>query len=359
MRPHSFRGLSLVTFVLAGAAALASACSTKTNGASSGGGGGGGDGGDLTDAGTDGSFTVGCPSTPPWTRTAANGPKNPCSKEGQLCEYGTDFFPGCNTIVQCIDGEWSVPSLPGGGGSTTCGSSGPPPVPPNAAECPATRAQVTTGDACTATSTCAYDGARCSCGVFCPSYPVGQQPCNPDAGITTNCCDLSKPKTWFCFDGPKSCTAPRPHLGDPCTTGDTCALGPPVECGQSVLACTDGTWQFPNNQCPISTRQAKKEIDYVSPDDAARLRRELLDVRVASYRYKAGDPSRHLGFVIEDMPAGSPAVLTSRDRVDLYGYVSMAVVAIQEQQKQIDRLESELARANAARDACRERPKGK
>jgi hypothetical protein len=116
---------------------------------------------------------------------------------------------------------------------------------------------------------------------------------------------------------------------------------------------------MPNNQCPISSRQAKKDIDYVSPDDAARLRRELLDVRVASYRYKAGDPSQHLGFIIEDMPQGSPAVLASRDRVDLYGYVSMAVVAIQEQQKQIDRLEGELARANAARDACRERPKGK
>jgi len=114
---------------------------------------------------------------------------------------------------------------------------------------------------------------------------------------------------------------------------------------------------MPPALCPTSTRKAKQDIDYVQPDDAARLRRQLLDVRVASYRYKEHDPSKHLGFIIEDMPEGSPAVLASRERADLYGYISMAVVAIQEQQKQIDRLEAELARTNAARDACQAKAK--
>jgi hypothetical protein len=49
-------------------------------------------------------------------------------------------------------------------------------------------------------------------------------------------------------------------------------------------------------------------------------------------------------------------VLSSRERVDLYGYVSMAVATIQEQQKQIqaqqeriDRLEAEIARTRRER----------
>ena len=99
----------------------------------------------------------------------------------------------------------------------------------------------------------------------------------------------------------------------------------------------------------------KEDIAYVGGDEAARLREELMSVRVASYRYTTGDPSRHLGFIIEDMPVGSPAVLASRDRVDLYGYVSMTVLALQEQQKQIERLEAELARARTASEACRDR----
>jgi hypothetical protein len=47
------------------------------------------------------------------------------------------------------------------------------------------------------------------------------------------------------------------------------------------------------------------------------------------------------------MPGGSPAVLASRDRVDLYGYVSMAVASLQEQQREIDVLKAETARLAA------------
>jgi hypothetical protein len=171
------------------------------------------------------------------------------------------------------------------------------------------------------------------------------QDCDPDAGITMNCCDRSAPPTWNCFDGPPYCSSPRPHVGDPCSqAGQQCAIDPPSECGQTILECTSGTWQVPINACPISTARAKRDIAYVSSDEAARLRDEVLDVRLAKYAYKNGDPSRHLGFIIEDMPHGSPAVLASRDRVDLYGYVSMTVAAIQQQQKQIDSLNQELAR---------------
>jgi hypothetical protein len=64
-----------------------------------------------------------------------------------------------------------------------------------------------------------------------------------------------------------------------------------------------------------------------------------------------GSDARHLGFIIEDMPEGSAAVLPSRDRVDLYGYTSMTVASLQHQQREIDELKTELAklrRENAA-----------
>lgn len=77
-------------------------------------------------------------------------------------------------------------------------------------------------------------------------------------------------------------------------------------------------------------------------------------MKLATYKYKVGDSSQHLGFIIEDMPNGSPAVLASRQRVDLYGYLSMAVAAIQRQQRQIDLLERRLERAEHA--ACKPKP---
>jgi hypothetical protein len=326
-------------FVIVAIVAVAWACSGKTAtttsapSASSGG----------TSSGSSGNATVGCPDTAPWTRTTASGPKNPCSKEGQICEYGTDFDPRCNTLVQCTDGEWGVPILYGGGSSPPkCGSSGPP-VSNNPADCPASAPP--NDLACASTSTCGYDGATCACGHYCPSYPIEPPPCDPDAGRTTNCCDRSGPTTWHCFGGPTYCPSPRPHVGDPCTNeGDSCAISPPAECDELTLTCRSGTWQMPNTTCPVSTARAKRDIAYLGPGEAARLRDGLLQVKLATYKYKGTDPSTHLGFVIEDMPQGSPAVLASRERVDLYGYVSMAVAAIQEQQREIDDLRRELAR---------------
>ncbi len=99
----------------------------------------------------------------------------------------------------------------------------------------------------------------------------------------------------------------------------------------------------------MSSAKAKREISYVDEADEEQLRRELMSVRLATYRYKEGDDARHLGFIIEDMPPGSAAVLPSRERVDLYGYVSMAVAAIQAQEREIAALKREVARLEGAR----------
>jgi uncharacterized small protein (DUF1192 family) len=119
------------------------------------------------------------------------------------------------------------------------------------------------------------------------------------------------------------------------------------------MKCDGGVWQVEASTCPISTRRAKDEIAYLDDAARARLRDEVARVKLATYRYKQGDPARHLGFVIEDMPPGSPAVLPSRDRVDLYGYVSMAVAALQEHERELAALRAEVARLSAENAALR------
>ena len=65
---------------------------------------------------------------------------------------------------------------------------------------------------------------------------------------------------------------------------------------------------------------------------------------LARYRYKTEPASeqKHLGFIIDDQPAECPAVASDGNHVDLYGYTSMPLAAIQEQQKQIDDLKRQL-----------------
>ncbi|GAC1352279.1 MAG: hypothetical protein NVS3B20_09960 [Polyangiales bacterium] len=76
-------------------------------------------------------------------------------------------------------------------------------------------------------------------------------------------------------------------------------------------------------------------------------------VRLATYHYKTGDDAPHLGFIIEDMREPSAAVLPSRDRVDLYGYVSMAVAALQRQENDIAALRAEVARLSKENSAMK------
>jgi hypothetical protein len=333
----------VVAVFLTAAGLAANACSGKTaqDGTAS------GDGGTGT---TDGSAgrrnNPDCPASDP-------GDGASCTKDGLLCEYGDDYNPLCNVVRVCSIKRWARPLFYGN--QPKCPTTAPT-VPPNPAECPATRAAVPAGSACTKTSDagaakCAYDGASCSCGVFCPSYPVSPPDCDPDAGRTDYCCDRSKVQ-WHCFDGPAFCTTPRSRVGSACTIeGETCALAEPGECGQPVLSCEKGVWTLPNVSCPISTARAKREIAYVDADDTERLHAQIMSTRLATYRYKSpapagmgGSDARHLGFIIEDMPEGSAAVLPSRDRVDVYGYTSMTVASLQHQQREIDALKAEVAR---------------
>jgi hypothetical protein len=105
------------------------------------------------------------------------------------------------------------------------------------------------------------------------------------------------------------------------------------------IVCCQGS------QCPISRRAYKEDIRYVDIEARQQLYADLLRFRLARYRYKGAAPSttRRLGFIIDDAP-GSPAVNSDGESVDLYAYMSMAVAALQEQARQIERLRWEVVR---------------
>jgi hypothetical protein len=118
-----------------------------------------------------------------------------------------------------------------------------------------------------------------------------------------------------------------------CKKGQTCCSGMPFP----TPTCIDGM------ACPISQRQHKKDISYLSETDRQRLNDELMSFRLATYRYKSEPAAdrEHLGFIIDDV-APSAAVLQNGERVDMYGYQTMAVAALQVQARELAALRREL-----------------
>src|SRR5262249_27509686 len=113
--------------------------------------------------------------------------------------------------------------------------------------------------------------------------------------------------------GVEPCTTQK--LGTGCTMRDeTCDPG--VGCGVRLL-CTDSD---PTARgCPISRRDAKRDIRYLDDDDLDRMLREIRRIRLATYRYKTDDAARdpeHLGFIIDDV-GESPVVAADGRHVDL------------------------------------------
>ena len=127
--------------------------------------------------------------------------------------------------------------------------------------------------------------------------------------------------------------------------GDRLACVVDGDCPMGQRCC--GVGPTPNyycsaNMCPVSVRREKADIRYLEPADVARLGAEVLAYPLTTFRYQ-GDPgfTPHLGFLIDDV-APSPAVAADGQTVDLYGYASMAVAALQAQQRQIQALEARV-----------------
>jgi hypothetical protein len=115
--------------------------------------------------------------------------------------------------------------------------------------------------------------------------------------------------------------------------GCLCALG----CDQmltssgGLLVCNNGT---------VSARAFKEDVSYLSDDERTALARQTLGIQLARYRYKNEPPMarRRLGFIIDDQPNPSPAVLDDRTHVDEYGYTSMLLATLQQQARELTEL---------------------
>jgi hypothetical protein len=138
-----------------------------------------------------------------------------------------------------------------------------------------------------------------------------------------------------CTDG--ECCQP---MGICCPTGTGCVSSVPdfMGCCPVGDVCTCS-----GQDCPISRRQYKQNVEYLSEPQLTALRDELLRMRLATYRYRsAADPHTHLGFILEDVEP-SVAADSSRGRVDLYSYASMAVATVQLQAKELETLRRDVA----------------
>jgi hypothetical protein len=109
-------------------------------------------------------------------------------------------------------------------------------------------------------------------------------------------------------------------------------------CGvDHVCAATDPIGNF---GCPISRARYKRDVDYVDEAQLSRLHDEVTHLPLATWEYKHAPGVPQLGFIIEDI---EPSAAATGDHVNVYGYLSMAVAAIQVQQRQIEALRAELS----------------
>lgn len=184
--------------------------------------------------------------------------------------------------------------------------------------------------------------------------PTGQRnPVDPNGCTHTCVCEDYDAGTgtlhWFKTCGAPLCgTEPMddPNVpncttqteGQPCTMADqTC--DPVSACGEKLI-CTDKDPTAGLGGCPISRARYKQDIAYLDEAGLRGYRDQILSMPLASYHYRSAPHSDpQLGFIIEDI---EPSVAVSGDHVNLYGYLSMAVAAIQVQQRQIADLEREV-----------------
>lgn len=141
------------------------------------------------------------------------------------------------------------------------------------------------------------------------------------------------------------------HEGDVCRrAGGECDIRFDGCNTHMVCATTDPT----ADGCPISLKAYKHDIRYLSDAEVEGVRDALMDVPLATWQYNADGAAAptHLGFIIDDL-GESPAVAESGDHVDLYGYTSMTVAALQAQQKQIDALSAQVKALQQALEAER------
>lgn len=140
------------------------------------------------------------------------------------------------------------------------------------------------------------------------------------------------------YDDPNIPNCTTEQEGQSCTTQGQRCDGVAM-CGATLLCATK-----PPQTCPISRARYKQEIRYLGDAERDQFHDQITQLRLASYRYKSAPDVPQLGFMIDDV---EPSVAVSGDHVNLYAYLSMAVAAIQVQDRQIKDLQRELERLRA------------
>lgn len=127
--------------------------------------------------------------------------------------------------------------------------------------------------------------------------------------------------------------------------GATCD---PEDSCNAFLLCTPDDPTQAEGGCPISRKKYKTDIHYLDSAERNAAAKALLSTRLATWRYRWDAPTAppHFGFMIDDQE-GSAAVAPDGEHVNLYGYNSMTVAAIQMQQTQLD-LQAAAIAAQAA-----------
>jgi hypothetical protein len=165
--------------------------------------------------------------------------------------------------------------------------------------------------------------------------PWGDGTC-PDAGCPSgHVCVRGEGEgsnTYGCSPVPQQCGGMPGCACMGCICGFGCVSADP---DAGVLTCDNGT---------ISRRSYKDEVHYIDEHERADLARQTLGIQLARYRYKA-EPTqspRHLGFIIDDQPESCPAVHADHTTVDGYGYTSMLLATVQQQQAEIAELKARI-----------------
>lgn len=134
--------------------------------------------------------------------------------------------------------------------------------------------------------------------------------------------------------GVASCTA-QEEAGVSCSSASA-ECDPQNFCNALLLCAASDPKQ---GGCPVSRMRFKKDIRYLSDAERSAYRDQLLQLPLATFRYRHDDSRLRLGFMIDGHES---LACVDGDTVDLYGYASMAVAALQSQEQEIAQLRKEL-----------------
>jgi hypothetical protein len=155
------------------------------------------------------------------------------------------------------------------------------------------------------------------------------------------------------FDGVPLCTDETE--GDPCAD-DTLQCDFESDCN-ALLVCAEDDPTAQTGGCPISRIAHKTEVNYLDDDALRAMANRALSTRLATWRYRWEEQGHkpHVGFMIDDDPT-SPAVRADGEHVDLYGYTSLSLAAVQAQQAEIDEIRVELTKLRSQLESCSQGP---